>query len=412
MALIAPGRRRGPGEMMLAHQASLQHRLWTTTIVGEDIGVIRNWVFAGAALCCVFGLFLATPAPAQEPAATELLLPNELTDAEIDGFIARLDDDGVRRLLIAQLRGVADEQAAAAEPPSEGLIVGLERTAVTLRVRIGEVLSARRNGPEIVAATFREVTAGGVFKFLLSVVVLIAAGLLVEALFRRFTSDVRRRIDATPEGGLAGQLSSLVLRAILDFLSIAAFTVGSVGSFVLIESSVTSRRFVATYLLVFVIVRLLSIVSRLLLSPRAPQLRLVKCSDADATSLHRWFLWITGATAFGMLTLGFLASRGITGETEIMLRGIISLFLGTLIVVLIWRRRRQVANLILGGTSSGEAKASGIAGARLCAQFADVWHILATVYVAGIWVFNIGGFLLGRNAGPGPAILSVRPGTL
>ena len=90
-----------------------------------------------------------------------------------------------------------------------------------------------------------------------------------------------------------------------------------------------------------------------------------------------------------------------------MLRGTMSLVVGVLIVVLIWQRRRQVANFIGGGVLSDESKASGIAAVRLRAQFADVWPILATVYVAGIWVFNMSGFLLERNAGPARAILSL-----
>ena len=242
--------------------------------------MIWHWLLARATVYCIVSLLLAAPGYAQESVAPGL--PNELTDAEIDAFVARLDDDGVRRLLIAQLQGVADEQAAAAESAPDGVVVAMERDAVKLRERLGEVLSARNNGPAIVAETFREVTADGVFRFIFSVVALVAAGFLTEGALRRFTSDVRRRVDASPEGGLGDTLCHLVLRVVLDFLNIAAFAVGGFGAFILTQSSSVSRRFVATYVLVFVVVRLLSIVSRFFLSPRAPQLRLVKLSTADA----------------------------------------------------------------------------------------------------------------------------------
>ena len=68
-------------------------------------------------------------------------------------------------------------------------------------------------------------------------------------------------------------------------------------------------------------------------------------------------------------------------ETVIMQRGLFSLVTVTLIVVFIWQRRRQVANLIRGGVPGDEAKASAVAGVRLRTQLADVWHILATIYV-------------------------------
>ena len=79
--------------------------------------MIGHWLFTRTVLCCVVSLLLAAPVLAQEPAASEL--PSELTDAEIDAFVARLDDDGVRRLLIAQLQGVVDEQAAVAQFASD-----------------------------------------------------------------------------------------------------------------------------------------------------------------------------------------------------------------------------------------------------------------------------------------------------
>ncbi len=365
--------------------------------------MIRIWFMAAATMCCLIGALLAGPAIAQE---TAVELPTALTDAEIDAFVARLDDDGVRRLLIAQLQGRTDERESQ-RAQSDGFVVALERNAVTLRERLGDVLSARSNAPAVVAQTLREVTADGVFGFLMSVVILIAAALLVETVLRRFTSDVRRRIDASPDGSLFDKLCHLLLRAVLDLLTIAAFAVGGFGAFVLIESNEVSRRFVATYLLLAVVVRLTSIVTRFFLSPRAPQLRLVPIGTAEAAALHRWFLWIFGVIAFGVLTVGFLNSRGTTAETVVMQVAVFSLLAALLVVVLIWRRRHQVATLIRGGMSAEAAKASRIAAERLRAQLADIWHILATVYVAGIWLFNTGGVLLERNAGPARVIFSL-----
>ena len=71
--------------------------------------MIRSWLSAMAAAYCIVGLLAMTPAVAQEPAA----LPTALTAAEIDAFVARLGDDGVRQLFIAQLLQAQEELEAA-----------------------------------------------------------------------------------------------------------------------------------------------------------------------------------------------------------------------------------------------------------------------------------------------------------
>ena len=359
-----------------------------------------NLCRVAAVICCI--IVWHSPAFAQEQAPPEL--PATLTDAEIDAFVARLNDDGVRRLLIAQLQGQAETETAA---PQSDMVVALERDALLIRTRLAEVLVARKNGPEAIGNIWREITADGAAWFLFSVAVLLAAGIGLEALLRRYTSDVRQRIDHTPEGGWVNTLCHLLLRAVIDLLGIAAFALGGFGAFVLVDSNPNARRFVATFVALAVIIRLLSVVSRFFLSPRAPQLRLLAVNDADALALHRWVLWIFGTITFSVLTLTLLKSHGVTAETAIMQKILISIFVLALLLTLVWRRRQQVADLIRDGLTSEAAKASPIPGIRLRGQLADVWPVLATVYILGIWTINLGSILLDRGTGAGPATLSL-----
>lgn len=359
----------------------------------------RGWWRWGVAVCGLIGLLTAMPAGAQDVETPQL--PEVLSDAEIDAFVARLDDDGVRRLLLAELqRDAAAAEAAAA--PAEGFAVTMERDADQLRRRIGEVLRSPVDEPEIIAETWRDATANGLFGFLLSVVLLIAAGVVVEGVFRRATGDVRRRIDAASGDGFVDKMCFLLLRGVLDLLSIVAFAVGGVGAFVLTESNVVARQLVAAYVAFYVALRLLSVISRFFLSPRASQLRLVAVGDGDARALHQWVLWIFGSWAFGLVTLGVLTARGISPETAIFQKGVVTLVMAGLIIALIWRRRCQVAGLIRGANDGAVG-----ATARLRGQMADIWHIVATVYIAGIWSVNMAGFLLDRNRGPGAVLLSL-----
>ena len=75
--------------------------------------MIRSWLSAMAAAYCIVGLLAMTPSVAQEPATLPAALPTALTAAEIDAFVARLGDDGVRQLFIAQLLQAQEELEAA-----------------------------------------------------------------------------------------------------------------------------------------------------------------------------------------------------------------------------------------------------------------------------------------------------------
>ncbi|MFQ5972057.1 MAG: mechanosensitive ion channel family protein [Alphaproteobacteria bacterium] len=369
-------------------------------------GCLKRSVRAAALAAAM--LFVGTGAWAQDVHE----LPEGLTSEEINAFLAELSDEEVRQLFIAQLARMSGDTAGAeaggGKSGMAGFVDTMESDAEKVRERLTMLLGTPANGPQVVADTFREMTRrGGALGFFLALAALIAAGVVAEWLMRRLTADVRARVDATPEGALGVKLCSLLLRGVLDLLSIAAFAGGVLGAFVLFRASDTGRDFVATYVLVVVIVRIASVISRFFFSPRAPQLRLLAVSDRDAHYYHRWILWLAGVSAFGNLTIEFLQLRGTTETAQILQTASVSLVLAVMICTVIWQRRRQVAGLIRGGVDSAEAKASSDAVVRLRAQLADLWHVLATLYIFLIWALKIVSMLTDRDARPGAAFFSL-----
>ena len=329
-------------------------------------------------------------------------LPEKLASEEINAFLAELSDEDVRQLFIAQLVRMSVDTAAAVADGEKGGMAGfvdtMEGDAEKVRERLTLLLATPANGPQVVADTFREMTQrGGTLGFFVALAALIAAGVVAEWLMRRLTADVRARVDATPEGALGVKLGSLLLRAVLDLLTVAAFAGGVLAAFVMFGSSEAGRDFVVTYVLVVVIVRIVSIFSRFLLSPTTPQLRLVAVNNEDAHYYHSWILWLAGVSAFGNLTIEFLQLRGTTETAQILQTASISFVVAVMICTVIWQRRRQVAGLIRGGMDSVEAKASPDAVVRLRAQLADFWHVLATLYIFVIWALKFVSVLTDRD---------------
>ena len=339
-------------------------------------------------------------------------LPHDLTTTEISEFIAQLSDEQVRKLLIAQLQKMSAEAAVTGAGEDmdamTGFIDTMESDAARASERLVELLAAPKNGPQVVSEIFEEPTQrGGILGLLIIAIVLVAAGVLAEWLVKRPTVDVRARVDQCPEGSVSVKLCNLGLRATIDLLSIAVFAGGILGAFVLLGGGDLGRRFVATYLLVIVMVRLASIVSRFFMSPRARQLRLLPISDADAVYYHRWILWIVGVGAFGSLTISLLELRGTTEAVQILQTAMVSLVVAIMLSTLVFQQRRQVASLIRGGVDSTEAKASADPIVRVRAQLADIWHVLAAVYIFGIWGMKFLSMLIDREVATGAPIFSL-----
>ncbi len=89
---------------------------------------------------------------------------------------------------------------------------------------------------------------------------------------------------------------------------VLAFAIGSVGGFLLFDWPPLLREVVLAYLLVFLIVRLVLVLGRILFAPGAERFRVIPMATATA---RFWFVWSTilvGWFAFVRITLDVLAA--------------------------------------------------------------------------------------------------------
>ena len=135
----------------------------------------------------------------------------------------------------------------------------------------------------------------------------------------------------------------------------------------------------------------------LLLAPAAATLRILPLADVTANYL---FIWIRRLVGFSVLGLFFAEAAlllGLPAGGYAVLLGLLGLVITGLAVVFLLQNRAPVAAWIRG---EGKAKKAGRQGAErrgaggLRDRFADIWHVLAVIYVAAIfsvWVLGIEG---------------------
>jgi small-conductance mechanosensitive channel len=242
----------------------------------------------------------------------------------------------------------------------------------------------------------------------------VAGGLLVETLATRLLRRLARALSAmapdnsgntpavppTEEGTAeaeAGQTERLhrnpsawtmlrrlpyVLgRFLLDLLPILAMA--AVGYALLgtaLGTPSTTRLVILAMLNAYILCRIVITVTRLLVAPDSPRLRLVHLSDEGAGYILRWVRRIVILAVFGYAIAEVALLFGLYRVAHDALLKMVSLAVHMSLVVVVLQKRRPVAELI-----AGKPDATG-AVAVVRRRAARVWHVVAIFYLVALWL--------------------------
>jgi small-conductance mechanosensitive channel len=222
---------------------------------------------------------------------------------------------------------------------------------------------------------------------------LFGLGLLAEWLARRGLRGWRNRLDAAaPEEILHGwarlRRVPLVLgRLVLDLLPVAAFAVVSYGLIGMVRPLPTTQLLMLIANNTYIFGRLIMALSRMLLSPSAPSLRLVPWRNLTAAYVTLWLRRITMVVIWGYALseagLLFGLPWGAYDAIQRLMLLIVSLFLG----IIVLQNRVAVARLLrappLRENERPDRARRSLRSAR--DRLAEVWHILAILYLLALW---------------------------
>jgi moderate conductance mechanosensitive channel len=142
----------------------------------------------------------------------------------------------------------------------------------------------------------------------------------------------------------------------------------------------TPRLVILAAMNAYMLYRLVSGAVCMLVSPGEPRLRLLPVGDAMADYVCRWARRAAGVGIFGYAILEAGLLFGLYRLAHGALVKLLMLVVAGFVVVVIMQQRQAIAALI-----RPHEGATGMA-ARLRAFIAPVWHIVAAIYVAALWV--------------------------
>jgi len=358
------------------------------------IAVIGLLFFASQALAMNPMLMKQASQNKGEKTAEAVALPENLSAEDIDALMARLNDDQVRRLLIAQLQAEA-QKASAAGKAQQGSGLGrviqwFESRTELLVTRVYRLGVGLPDIPGDIGRAMGQLTdyqGAGRFSFMVLIaLVFLAVGYGAEKLFYRLTVAFRTQIDTMP--GMDGILKfwGAVIKFIPELIGLLIFTLTPFVLFFLTISKEDKglRLLFLAFLLTVVAIRLCAALLRLILSPETDKLRLVHLSDVVARYFYRRLLVVASILAVGMILQLLLERLGATLTTRMW----VVLVYGTAIILIfagmIWRHRHAVRDHLMRGKTAGGEK-----NLWLRDQFAGMWHTLALAYLFLVWGLGV-----------------------
>lgn len=188
------------------------------------------------------------------------------------------------------------------------------------------------------------------------------------------------------------------VRTLLDLLPIAAFAAGAYGALALVEPQRQVRLVALTFTNAVVLSWVIIGLAKALLSPLTPGARLFPLADASAAYLYVWIRRIVNVAVFGFFFLQALLFLGLPPGGFIALTKILGLLVVLLLAVLVLQNRALVRDWLQQRRGEGLVSQPGGGWRMLRNRLADIWHILALLYLAAayaIWALEIqGGFTL------------------
>jgi moderate conductance mechanosensitive channel len=318
-------------------------------------------------------------------------IPEHLDEKQIDALLAGMDDEQVRRLLIAELK----KSAASAEESKQSelsgfsqLVTEIDAIAADLREKLDEIrsgaLAAPKHLPKTLVQLHGQAGVSGTLLTLVGLLSLLVAGASAEWLFRQYIKRLRAKIESACPSTWWEKSKDLLLCFCIDLTSIGIFLIANAIIFIIFfghgEYVHFRRLLLVTYLAVVLLVRVIALVANFILAPGLSKLRLVGMSDDAARYLHRWVWVIAGSAGMGLLLTAIMELQRVSEATLVLVSATTGMVVVLLIMFFAWKNRLAVARMILQGAEQDLRYKK-----LLRVQLADYWHLLTIPYLLMIW---------------------------
>jgi len=348
----------------------------------------------------------------QTESATAVAVP------ELEALVAVIKDKTAREQLLSQIQALIaiSKKPPQVEPSEESSVSRLiEALSENVNKASRQLMTAAytlRNVPVLFSSLRDRATDSKNrerwLELIIKLVIILFASGAAERILRLLMKRPRQALEEQDADTFWVRLPLLTGRTLLDLMPLAAFAAVAYAVALLVRPSPQVHVIALTLINAYLIVRGILAVARMLLAPAAKSLRILPLADVTANYLFIWTRRFVSFSVFGFFFAEVLLLLGLPGGGYISLLRLIGLIATGLVVVFLLQNREQVANWVRGEEWREERTRRT---RRLRDRFADIWHVLAIIYVVatfGVWALGIeGGFRYMAQATAGTVIILV-----
>jgi small conductance mechanosensitive channel len=349
-------------------------------------------------------ILIVTPAVAQTaPADTP-------SRADLEKLVATLKNDQQRDALVTQLQGLIAAQKAAAAPPAldPATLLDLARDRLQDLVdELGNTATDLVDLPSVFTwfgAQWSDQTARARWiEIGRNVALIVGSALLADWILAASLMLPRRRLSQRIPAGRAAKIGLLAGEIILDILPAVGFWLTAVTVIPIVQPHFATRAVAEQLITVLLVGRVALVVAHtVLLVPARASWIAFPLSDETATYLY---IWVRRFLAWGVFVRGIVAATwwlGVPGAVFSTLQKSVALVVTLLAIVFVLQNRQAVAAWIRprppATRDQPPLEDAGEMPVELPAvvprhpaldllryRLAEIWHVLAVVYLAGIF---------------------------
>jgi small-conductance mechanosensitive channel len=341
----------------------------------------------------ILALTLIASAAAQGNAPTAPAKPDAaqaapVSAAELQRLVDTLQDEPQRARLVEQLKGLIAAQRGLEAQPEEGPASLLEDVSQRIDAISGEILAAAAlvvDAPRLVAWVAQQASDPWARALWLEVAlklsVIFGFALVAEWALRRLLARPRRRLAAGHHDHVVLRAAMALARLALDAVPILAFAAVAYVVMPMTDPRFATARVAMTLIGAYVTARALVALARIAFLPRHGAPVVPGLAEETRGYLYVWCRRFVYWTVYGYAVATGAWWLGVPGSIYAVLLKTTALVLAILAVIFVLQNRAAVADWLRG------APAERPSGWRvLRARLADTWHILAIVYITGIYL--------------------------
>jgi small-conductance mechanosensitive channel len=317
---------------------------------------------------------------------------------ELEALATAIEDKAARVKLLSSIRALAEvKKSARKKQPVESagarLIADLSTSIRHVSRQMLAATETLSNIPALVASIQKGMTDSNTRQlwlgFIFKVVLILTAAGISEYVMRFLLNRPKRILEERAADTFWVRLSLLGGRTVLDIVPLAAFATVAFVVVPFMQPTTQVQIMALTIINAYLIVCSILVLARMGLAPAVESLRVLPLTNMCANYLFIWTRRLTSFSVFGFFFAEAALLLGMSASGHAALLRLLGLIVTGLVVVFISQNRVPVATWIRGA-----GKMLQVGGLRN--RFADIWHVLASIYAVAIfavWALGMtGGF--------------------